>query len=88
MRIENEPRHLVTLVGHHGLFEKTRERQIGQRHARRDSLLPAFRREPGEPVARAARRGAPEKRPQIVKDVMRAARIASIRHEASCSPER
>jgi len=87
MRIENEPRHLVPLVRHHGLVEKARQRQIGQRHACRDALLPAFRREPGEPVARAPRRGTREKHPQIVKDVMRAASIASIRHQASCSPE-
>ena len=86
MRIENEPRHLVGLVRDHGLVEKTRQRQIGQRHARRDALFAATRGEPGEPVARAIRRGARKKRLQIVKDVMRAARIASIRHEAACSP--
>ena len=77
---------LYTRTGHKQVPPELRQRQIGQRHACRDALLPAFRREPGEPVARAPRRGAREKHPQIVKDIMRAASIASIRHQASYSP--
>ena len=62
MRIENEPRHLVHFVRHHGLVEKARKRQIGQRDACRDALFAAFRRKPGEPIACAIRRGARQKR--------------------------
>ena len=80
MRIENEPCHLVRLIRHQGLVEKACKWQIGQGHARGDALLPACRGKTGEAVARAIRRGACKKHPQIRKDIMRAAGIALIRH--------
>ena len=76
MRIENEPCHLVRFVRHQGVVEKARKRQIGQGHARGDALFAAFRGKTGEAVARAIRRGARKKQPQIVEDIMRAAGIA------------
>ena len=55
--VHHQPGDLVRLVGYDGLAEKRSERQVGQGHLRRDSLLRTARRQAGQRVARPRRRG-------------------------------
>ena len=51
MVVDDQPRHLVVLVGDDGLVEESRERQVGERHLRRYPLGSGLRGDSGQPVA-------------------------------------
>ena len=67
--VHNQPRHLVALVRHHSLIQKSRQRQLSQRHLRGHTLLAAGRRHTRQTVARAQRRSAGQQRAQVVKHI-------------------
>ena len=69
MRVDDEPRHLVGLVGDHVFGQERRERQVGQRELRGDPLFAGLRRDARQPVAAAQRRGAGHQRLEIVENV-------------------
>ena len=69
MGVDDEPRHLVGLVGNHLLGEEGRERQVGERELRRHALLAGLGRDAGEQVAAAQRRGLGQQRLEIGKRV-------------------
>jgi hypothetical protein len=71
--VDDEAGDLVGLVGNGGLFEKSGERQVGQRILGGDALLARLRRDAGQHVAAAQRGGLGEQRHQIGKDVALAA---------------
>ena len=56
VRVDDEARDLVLLVGHDRFVEKALERQLGKRHPRRHALLGRGGGDAGEHVARAQRR--------------------------------
>ena len=50
MAVDDEPRDLVVFVRNERFVEELTERNIGQRHPRRDHLLGGFGRDPGQPI--------------------------------------
>ncbi len=63
--VEQQPRHLVGLVGDDRLVEESGERQVGERHLRRHPLACRAGGDAGQDIARAQRRRARQQRPQI-----------------------
>ncbi|MEY9762794.1 hypothetical protein ABH988_003579 [Bradyrhizobium ottawaense] len=56
MAVDDEAGDLVGLVGNHGFLQELAERDVGERHPRRDHLLGGVGGDPGQPVAGARRR--------------------------------
>jgi hypothetical protein len=71
--VDDEPGDLVGLAGNGRCREKSGERQVGQRILGGHALLARLRRDAGQHVAAAQRRGLGEQRHQIGKDVALAA---------------
>jgi hypothetical protein len=69
MSVDDEPRHLVGLIGHDLIVEEGRKRQVGKRELGGDTLLAGLRRDAGELVAAAQRRGLGHERLEIGKRV-------------------
>ena len=67
--VDDEPGHLVALVGDHVLGQERGERQVGERVLRGHALLARRRGDAGELVAAAQRRGLGHERLEIGKDV-------------------
>ena len=69
MGIDDQAGHFIVFVGNHGLVQELLQRDIGQRNPRRDHLLGAVGRDPGEAVAGAWWRRLGQEITQIVKDI-------------------
>jgi len=69
MGLDDETRHLVGLVRNDVFVQKCRQRQIGERIVRGDPLLAALRRNAGQLIAAAQRRGLAEQRLEIAEHV-------------------
>ena len=73
VRVDDQPRDLVGLVGDDLLGEKMRERQIGECELGGDALLGGLRGDAGEHVAAAQRRGLGQQFAQVGEAVARVA---------------
>ena len=69
MAVDDQAGDLVIFVGDHGLVEELAQRQVGQRHPRRDHLFGAVGGNAGQPIARARRGRLGQQVAQIVEDV-------------------
>jgi len=67
--IDDEPRHLVGLIGDHVLQQESTQRQVGECELRGHALLAGLGRNAGQQVAAAQRRGLGQQRRQIGKRV-------------------
>ena len=86
MRVDDQPRYLVVLVRHHGLFEKGFQRQVGQCEARGDTLFLASRREVGQFIAGSTRRCACHQRAQVFEAITAGTHGRGIGHRLALSP--
>ena len=82
--VEDQACDLVVLVRDNGFIEKLLEREVGERHARRDHLLGAVGRNAGETVARARRGRFGEQVAQIIEHVGGGIDNLAIDHDRSC----
>ena len=69
MAIDDQAGDLVVLVGDDGLLQELLQRNVRQRHPRRDHLLGAIGGDPRQAIAGARRRGLGQQIAQIVEDV-------------------
>ena len=67
--VDDEARDLVGLVGNDGLLEDAREQHVGERVLRRHPLFARRRRDAGELIAAARRRGFRQQRLEVGEDV-------------------
>ncbi len=72
-RVDDQPGDLVGFVGHDRFFEETPQRHIGQRELRRDPRFVGRRRDAGQQIAAAQRRGLRQQGFQIAEDMALAA---------------
>ena len=86
MAIHDQPRDFIRFIGNHGVVQKMRQRQVGQRALSRDPLGRALGRDAGQCVARAGRRGARQQRPQIREPVLCAADTLNETHAHPLAP--
>jgi len=75
MAVDDEPGDLVILEGDHGFLEELIERNVRQRHPRRDHLLGTVGGNARQPVARAGRRGLGQQIAQILEHIARASMV-------------
>ena len=69
MRVADQPRDFVSLVGNDRVIQQTLQREIGQRHLRRDPLLLAGGGDSGEGVSAAMRRRPRQESAQVRKAI-------------------
>ena len=69
MAVDDQAGDLIVFVGNDGLLQELLQRNVGQRDPRRDHLLGAVGRHPGEPVAGARRRGLGEEIAEIIEHI-------------------
>ncbi len=81
MAVDDEPGDLVAFVSDDGLVEERRERQVGERILRGDALLAGLRRDPGELIAAAQRRGLGQQRFEIGERIAAGADRRAIHRE-------
>ena len=80
VRVEDQPRHLVVLVGDQRLGQDLLQGQVGQRHLGGDALLRRLRRDPRQPVARARRRRLRHQLLEVGEDVSGASDGVAVGH--------
>ena len=69
MAINDEAGDLVVLIRHDGFGKKLLERDVRQRHPRRDHFLRGIRRNTRQPVAGTRRRGLSQQIAQVIEDI-------------------
>ena len=78
MRVDNEPRDLVVLIGDQRLFEKAREGQIGEAHLRGDAFDGALGGDASQAIPGAQRGRLRHERFQVVEPVAGSANVYRI----------
>ncbi len=85
MAVDDQAGDLVVLEGNDGLLEELAERNVRQRHPRRDHLLGAVGGNSRQPVARARRGGLGQQVAQIVEHVAGGVDGVTIDHGGSAT---
>jgi hypothetical protein len=78
--VDDQTRHLITLVGNDRLVQEALERNIGERKPGCDHLLGAIGGDPGQPVAGARWRRLGQEIAQVVENVTGGSNDVAINH--------